>query len=81
MDISINRPAKAWLKEKFQLWYSDQITEQLELADDIEMTELEPVDLSMARVKEISANWIVHHIADYITQNPHFIVNGFVHAG
>ena len=44
-----------------------------------EMAELEPVDLSMARVKEISADWIVH-MADYITQNPHFIVNGFVHA-
>ena len=60
--------------------FSYGIQIRLELADDIEMAELEPVDLKMAWVKEISADWIVH-MADYITQNPQFIVNGFVHAG
>ena len=40
----------------------------------------EPVDLCMARMKEISATWLVE-MWDYIAHNPHFIVNGFVHAG
>ena len=74
MEISVNRPAKAWLK---RLWYSDQITEQLKLANDMETANLEPVNLSMARVKEISADWIVHMVdsLDYINQNPQFTVN------
>ena len=41
---------------------------------------MEPVELSMAVMKEIGSKWLVD-AADYISNNPHIIVNGFIHAG
>ena len=39
-----------------------------------------PIDLSMGMMKEIGAKWLVD-MASYISDNPQFIVNGFIHAG
>ena len=37
MDISVNKPAKEFLKKKkFQEWYADQVTEQL-VGQDVEI--------------------------------------------
>ena len=79
MDIAVNKPAKTFLKEQFQNWYSEQVTRQLD-GEDVENVDLEPVELSMAVMKEIGAKWLVD-MADYISNNPQFIVNGFLHAG
>ena len=38
---------------------------------------LEPVDLSLARMKNISANWLVE-MWEYIVDNSKFVVNGFI---
>ena len=43
MDISVNKPAKDFLKRKFKEWYCEQVTEKLE-GNDIEV-ELQPVNL------------------------------------
>ena len=44
------------------------------------MAELNPVNLSMAAMKEITGQWLVK-MYDYISDNPDFIVNGFLHSG
>ena len=41
---------------------------------------LEPVDLTMPVVKELCSKWIVE-MFDYISSNPHMIVNVFLQAG
>ena len=61
------------------MWYSEQITQQLE-GQDAETADLELVDLSMGMIKEIGAKWFVD-TANYIGDNPQFIVNGFIYAG
>ena len=33
MDISVNKPAKAFLKRKFEQWYSEEVMDQLEGRD------------------------------------------------
>ena len=38
---------------------------------------LEPVDLSLARMKDISTNWLVE-MWEYIVDNPQFVVNGYI---
>ena len=43
MDIAVNKPAKAFLKEQFQNWYSEQVTRQLD-GEDFENIDLEPVE-------------------------------------
>ena len=45
-----------------------------------ESTDLEPVSLSLPVLKELGANWLVQ-MAEYFTDNPQIIVNGFVKAG
>ena len=30
MDIALNKPAKDFLKRRFEQWYSDEVTKQLE---------------------------------------------------
>ena len=81
MDLSVNKPAKAFLQGEFQKWYSDQITQQLDNpTTDFSTAELNPVDLSMAAMKEITGQWLVKTY-NYISDNPDFIVNGFLHSG
>ena len=80
MDVAVNKPAKAFLKQKFQTWYAEQISAQLEDEADVENVNIEPIDLTMAVMKEASASWLVE-MWDYISDNPQFIVNGFLHSG
>ena len=76
MDVAVNKPPKAFLKQKFQMWYAEQISVQLEDAASVEDVIIEPVYLCMA---EVSASWLVE-MWDYTENNPQFIVNGFLHA-
>ena len=76
MDISVNKPAKDFLKGKFQEWYSTQVMEQLE-GQDIETSEIKPIDLSMAVLREVGAKWLVE-MAEYFENNPQIIINGFI---
>jgi len=39
MDLSVNKPAKDFLKRHFEDWYSQQVTKQFE-GRDIESTDL-----------------------------------------
>ena len=80
MDISVNKPAKDFLKRKFEEWYSGEVTKQLKGVPDIESAEIQPVDMSMAAVKELSAQWLVEKF-DYLADNPQFVTRGFRRAG
>ena len=48
MDISVNKPAKDYLRRQFDQWYSDQVLAQLEGEDvaDLEALEHRPVCVS-----------------------------------
>ena len=82
MDISINKPVKSFLRDKFAHWYAEQVLRQCEEQSDVPLQDiiLEPIDLSMAVIKNVSAKWFVE-MAEYIGDHPQFIVNGFAKAG
>lgn len=80
MDIAVNKPAKDFLKRKFEHWYSNEVMKQFSNVSDVDSIELQPVNLCMAAIKELTAEWLVD-MADYIADNPQFIVNGFLCAG
>ena len=80
MDIAVNKPAKDYLKREFEQWYSEEFTKQLNGISDIKSAELQLVNLCMAAVKEMSVQRVVE-IAEYIADNPQFIVCGFRKAG
>ena len=82
MDISVNKPAKSFLKEQFSIWYLEQLSKQFEDHGDVPLEDiaLDPVDLSLVNMKNICTNWLVE-ATKYIADNPQFIVNGFICAG
>ena len=79
MDLTVNKPAKECIKGKFENWYADQIMEQLD-DENIESTELQPISLGLPALKELGAQWLVE-MYEYISDNPVFIVNGFIRSG
>ena len=82
MDISVNKPAKDYLRAHFDEWYSQEVMKQLEgrELEDLEDIDIQPIDLSMPVMKEVSARWIVD-VAERIGDNPQLIVSGFLRSG
>lgn len=82
MDVSVNKPIKQFLRNKFEDWFTQKIVSQLEGHDinDIDKLDIIPTDLSMRTLKHIGAEWLVETF-EYIQQNPQFVVNGFVRSG
>ena len=79
LDISVNKPAKDFLRHKFEEWYTNEIIKQLD-GEDMETSVLEPIDLSSAVLKEQSGRWLVE-VTEYIADNPQIVVNGFHKTG
>ena len=52
LDISINKPAKSFLRQKFDDWYAAEIVKQLRHPGGV-TDELHPVDLSLPVMKEL----------------------------
>ena len=82
MDTSVNKPAKSFIKDHFAKWYTEQLLQQLRAQDDVPLQDvvLKPIDLSLPALKNISASWFVQ-MAEYISNNPQFVVKGFAKAG
>ena len=61
MDVSVNKPAKSFLKKQFAEWYSEQLLQQIENQNAVPVSDVvpEPVDLGLARMKHIRTNWLV----------------------
>ena len=75
LDVSVNKPAKDFLRAKFQQWYSDKIR------DSLDSTNKEGVvDLKLSVVKPLGAQWLMD-LYDYMLQKPELIINGFCGAG
>ena len=76
LDISVNKPAKEFLRGQFQEWYSEQICQQLQEDE----SSPQPVDLRMSIVKPLGAKWMIK-LYDYMKSRPDITKNGFRHAG
>ena len=68
LDVSVNKPAKDFLKSKFQEWYALQIVQQLEKGTAPD--KLQPVDMPLSTMKPLCAQWVVA-MYDYYTSRHH----------
>lgn len=61
MDISVNKPAKGYIKHCSEEWYANEIVQQLEENENEEEEEVcpKPVNLSLPLLKELGAKWLV----------------------
>ena len=73
IDLSVNKPIKDHLRNKFTAWYAAQVKNQLDSGR--ELAEVN-VDLRLSVMKEVEAAWIVSSF-DYIKSNRSIIENGF----
>ena len=80
LDIAVNKPVKDFLKRKFEHWYADEVVKQLQGVTDIQSAEIQPINMSFAAIKVLSAKWLVE-MSEYLAENPQFIVSGFRRAG
>lgn len=82
MDISVNKSAKAFLKNKFEAWYASEVMKQFKGKEvqDLEGMDFQPIDMSMQVIKEVGAPWLVE-LYEYMHENPDIVVNGFVKSG
>lgn len=62
MDLTVQKIVKDKLKERFQKWYANQISKQLENGNTDQT--LTPVDLRLSFLKLLSAEWLVQVHAD-----------------
>ena len=73
LDLSVNKPAKDFLRSKFQEWYGAEICKQLDKGM------AEEVDIRMSTMKPVAAQWMKVH--SYIASQPSIVINGFRAAG
>ena len=73
MNIAVNKPAKDFVKLKFKDWYSNEVTKQLQGVSDVVLAEIQPVDLSMVTIKQLSTQWLVK-MEEYIASNSQCVV-------
>ena len=76
MDLSMNKPAKEFMRRKFQEWYAIEVQKQLDQG----ATDITPVDLRMSIMKPLGAKWLVS-LYDYFKTNDSIVLNGFKAAG
>ena len=52
LDISVNKPAKSFLRQKFDEWYASEVFKEL----NTDNAEMEPVDMCLPVMKECFVN-------------------------
>ena len=75
LDVSVNKPAKTFLREQFHKWYAEKICQHIR-----EETAVTPVDLRLSIVKPLGAQWMIQ-LYDYMKSKPEIIHNGFKAVG
>lgn len=71
MDLSVNKPAKDFLRKEFNTWYSKQVCSQFQ-----GKSEKCPIDTRASVVKPLGAEWM-KALFDYFKGKPEIICNGF----
>ena len=65
LDLNVNGQAKEFLKEKFECWYAQQITNQLEGGSSVYNVQ---VPLKLSLIKLVHAKWLLG-LYDYLRNN------------
>ena len=71
MDLSVNKPAKDFLRKEFNTWYSKQVCSQFQ-----GKSEKSAIDTRASVVKPLGAEWM-KALFDYFKGRPEIIQNGF----
>ena len=62
LDLSCNKPAKDFLKNKFQEWYAEVILKQMEKGIE------ESVDMRLTIMKPLVSKWIIEMYESFLSR-------------
>ena len=77
LDLTVNGPAKQFLKGKFQEWYAREIAKQVDKGIDVYSIH---VNTKLSVMKPIHAHWLVG-LCDHLQNKPEVIRKKFEMAG
>lgn len=77
LDLSMNKAAKDFLRDKFRQWYAGEVAKNLTNGPN---SGIIPIDMSAAVMKELGAKRLVSFY-NYISNRPELVVNGYKEAG
>ena len=77
LDLSANKAAKDFLRQRFHHWYADQVKQQLQSDCNASIVQ---VDMRTIVMKELGVKWL-SELYDYLRGRPEILVNGFKEAG
>ena len=71
LDITVNKPAKSFIKDKYNMWYTEQVAKQLnegKAPADVE------VSLNLSEIKPLHAKWI-YEMYEYLRGCSDLVLN------
>ena len=71
LDLSVNKPAKDFLRSKFQTWYAQRVCSQFQGKN-----AKTPVDTRLSVVKPLGAQWMID-LYNNFKARPEIVINGF----
>ena len=77
LNLTFNKPTKTFIKEKYNIRYTEQVTKQLNKGRDPADVE---VQLNLSQVKPLHTKWIFE-MCKYLQGGNDLIINGFKEAG
>ena len=77
LDITVNKPAKSFISNKYNEWFAEQVAKQLQKG--IPPADIQ-VSLNLGELKVMHARWI-SALYDYLCDQEEIILNGFKAAG
>ena len=77
LDLTVNKPAKSFMRNKFNTWFSEEVAKQLRKGKSPADVK---VSLKLLDIKDLHAGWI-EETYRYLKDHPEFILKGFDLAG
>ena len=77
LDLTVNGPAKLFIKKKFEIWYAEEVTKQLDKGANVYQID---VKMWLSILKLIDARWLIS-LYDYLRTQQEMIKKGFETAG
>ena len=77
LDVNVNGHAKEFLKRKFECWYAEQVTDQIDSGSSVYDVN---VPLKLSIIKPIHARWLLG-LYDHLRNSSETIIKGFEMAG
>ena len=77
LDLNVNGHAKQFLKRKFENWYSEHVTKEIEKGINVFSVNIE---MKLSIVKPLHARWLIS-LYDHMQNNRQVIIKAFEMAG